>query len=209
MDFAYLKRVLEVAVNRSDMSEFYGDWVNQALRTIYQDVSWNCMRTNADVVISANTSFVSLPSDFKELTKAQSPVCARATDDSLIPVDVTRREDIIRLAATRLPYIADRVYIDNDGDGWTLCLLNNATTDLTFNVSYYRLLPSLEADTDTNYILTSYEEMVKAKIKAVGFSEINDPLGDAWEARYRMAKTKAAADDANRYTAGRRMQMGG
>lgn len=211
-----LKHVLEVSVNRPDLSESYGDWVNEALLGICQDVSYNCMRTSVKVTISAGSSFASLPADFKELTKPRSPINVRNSDNSTwIPVDVTRREDIIRVRSTFLTPIptttqgATQVFLSNNGDSWTLNMLDTVDSATLFDVSYFRLLPPLTGGDESNYLTRTYISMVKAKVRAVGFGEINDPLAGVWESAYANARKLASADDAMRFIAGRRMQMGG
>lgn len=200
---------------RDDMAEFFTAWINQGIREICQDVSFNCMRHLDEVTIESGSSFVTLPSDFKELTPARPPIHLVGTDGKLSPVDVTRREDIIKLRATFLSPVASaqrgstEVYLSNNGESWTLHLLDQATSDTTFNVSYFRILPALADEDDLNYLTMTYEDMVKAKIKAIAFAEVNDPIAGGWEAKYEVAKVRASADDSKRWTRGRRLQMGG
>lgn len=207
--------MLEVSVMRDDLAEFHKDWINRGLREICQDASFNCMRTSAEVTIESGTSFVSLPADFKELTPARSPVHLVGTDGALSPVDVTRREDIIKLRATFLSPVASArsgstdVFLSNNGETWTLNLLDEATSDTTFDVSYFRILPPLEADDASNYLTRTYEDLVEAKVKAIAFSQVNDPITAAWETKYELAKRRAVSDDTRRWTRGRRTQMGG
>lgn len=214
MNFADLKKVLDISLSRPDLESSYGDWVNQGLTNIYQDVSWNAMRHSTTVTISAGESFAALPADFKELTPARTPIYLSDAQYSMMPVDVTRREDIIRLRNTHLSPAAvnergaTQVYLGNNGVTWTLNLIDEATSEMTFTVSYFRLLPKFTDDADENHITRSYSDMVKAKIKAVGFGEINDPLFAMWEGAYEKFRAKAAIDDARRWTQGRRVQMG-
>lgn len=209
-----LKRVLEVSVMRDDLAEFYKDWVNQSIREICQDASFNCMRHLAQVTIPASSSSVALPNDFKELTPARTPIHLVGTDGKLSPVDVTRREDIIKIRATYLSPIATSltgsidVYLSSDADGWTLNLLDATTTAATFAVSYFRILPAIEAETDGNYLTRTYEDMVKSKLRAIAFAEVNDPIAASWEAKYELAKRRAVGDDARRWAKGRKTQMG-
>lgn len=200
---------------RDDLAEFHKSWINQSIREICQDISFNCMRTLATVTIDSGSSFVGLPADFKEFTPARPPVHLIGSDNSLTPVDVTRREDIIKLRATFSSSVSSnqsgslQVYVANDGDSWTLNLLDAAGSETQFQVSYFRILPSLEDENDSNYLTTTYEDLVKAKIKAIAFSEVNDPIAGAWESKYLLAKLRATTDDARRWTRGRRLQMGG
>jgi hypothetical protein len=210
-----LKRVLEVSVMRDDLSEFHKAWINQALREICQDISFNCMRTSSTVTITSGNSSTLLPADFKELTPARPPVHLIGTDGALSPVDVTRREDIIKLRAVfRSPVATSltgstQVFIENDGQSWTLNLIDDADSDTDFDVSYFRILPNLEDDDDSNYLTITYEDLVESKLKAIAFAKVNDPVSTFWEGKYELAKRRASGDDARRWTRGRRLQMGG
>lgn len=213
MTLGQLKRSLEVSLMRDDLAEFHKDWINQALQEIYQDISYNCMRHSEEVTIESGSSFAVLPSDFKELTTGKSPICLVGTDGSLTPVDVTRRENIIRTRATFLSPISSsigavQVYLSNNGDEWTLNQLYEATSSSTFDVSYFRILPNLESDEDSNYLTKTYPGMVEAKVLSIGFARINDPVFATWLANYELAKRRASADDSKRWTTGRRLQMG-
>jgi hypothetical protein len=210
-----LKRVLEVSVMRDDLSEFHEAWINQALREICQDVSFNCMRTSDTVTISSGTSSALLPANFKELTPSRPPIHLVGTDGALSPVDVTRREDIIKLRSVFRSPIATsqtgstQVFIENNGESWTLNIIGDADSDTAFDVSYFRILPDLEDDDDSNYLTTTYEDLVESKLKAIAFAKVNDPLSTFWETKYEIAKRRASGDDARRWTRGRRLQMGG
>jgi hypothetical protein len=208
-----LKHVLEVNISRPDLEELYPDWINNGLQQICQDFSFNCMRFLATVVMPAGSSSVALPGDFKELTPARSPVSVVSnTDASLAPVNMTRREDLIATRATVFVAGFARcldAYISNNGETWTLNLLDATTTPISFSVSYFRILPNLEAGDQDNYLTRTYPELVKAKIKAIGFDEINDPLGASWEAKYILQLRRAKSDDIKRFLQGRVTQMGG
>jgi hypothetical protein len=206
-------RVLEVNISRADLADFYKDWVRSGLQQICQDFSFNCMRMTARVTIAAGASFVALPDDFKELTRPRSPISlVSSTDSSLQPVNVTRREDLIATRTTLYTVGARSlvdVFLSNNGDSWTLNLLDATTTPATFDVSYFRVLPPLEDGKDSNYLTETYPELVKAKIKSIGFDEVNDPLAAFWDTKYVLQLARAKQDDLNRFTLGRTLQMGG
>lgn len=221
MDFRKLIRILEVAVQRTDLEEFYPDWINQALNGIQKDFSFNCMRHEGDVTIETGSTSVSMPSDFKELQQARPPIFFRygdATDSRLIPCDVVRQEELIRLDSALLyPARYARVRPFRYGPvfmSWTdglpaLNLIESDHEEMTFLVKYFRFFPTLSAPTDSNALTNGYEELVKAKVKAVAFEEIGDPASADWETTY-VLKLKAAKDhETYSYVAGRRLQMGG
>lgn len=212
MTLAELKKVLDISLNRDDLRPHHEDWVNQAMTRIYQDYSWNCMRHTADVTIPSGSSFISLPSDFKELTPARPPIHLVGSDNGLTPCEISRREDLIRNTSSFGPSTVGAstpVFLSSNGTDWTLNVISAATSDATFRVSYFRLLPELAADEDSNYITRTYPEMVKAKLKAIAFDETNDPLATVWETKYTIFSQAAARDDSKRWTRGRVIRMGG
>lgn len=221
MTFRKLIRMLEIAVQRTDLEELYPDWINQALKGIQRDWSFNCMRHEADITITTATTFVDMPADFKELQQARPPIFYKfhdTGDDRLIPCDVVRQEELVRLDTSLLyparysrirPFRYYPVYLSwNDGQ-CKLHILEEDHEEMDFVIKYYRYLPALSAPDDENGITRDYEEMVKAKVKAIAFEEIGDPQAADWETVY-VLKLKAMKDhEAYSYVAGRRLQMGG
>jgi hypothetical protein len=214
-------RVLEVAVQRTDLETFYPAWINQAMKGIQRDWSFNAMRHEADVTILQGTTSVPMPADFKELQKARPPIYYRffdASDSRLIPCDIVRQEELIRLDTSLLyparysrvrPFRYYPVFMDWIDGQPTLNLLENDHEEMTFLVKYFRYFPEMSRPDDENPITRDYEEMVKAKLKAVAFEEIGDPQAADWEHVY-VLKLKAMKDhEAYSYVAGRRLQMGG
>jgi hypothetical protein len=216
MNFKELREVLEREIMRSDHAADYGDWVNQGLRSIYQNFSFWCMEFESRVTITSGSSSVSLPVDFKEFRKGRSPVC-RVAGARLIPCDVTTREALVRLDAVSLSTVSYTdtsqrgfpVFITHDGSRVVLNTFDTLSEDTVFFLQYVRILPDLRADADENYITRTYEEMVRAKIKQVAFEAINDAVSADYELLYRRKRSEAVSDDAYRRVAGRRMQMGG
>ncbi len=214
-----LIRVLEIAINRDDLVGDYPNWANQGILSIQQDNNWNCMRSKGDVTILTGTTSVRLPADFKELTPKRTPVTLvdQQNGGRSLPCDVRFEEDIERTASCltvpcdSVPFVCDGpdVFLTNDGNQWFLNILDVASTDLLFRVKYFRFLPKLLNDTDSNHLTVTYPEMVKAKVRAVGFEEIGDTEAATSEATYELKKTKALIHDKKAWLAGRRLQMGG
>lgn len=218
MNLKDLIHVLEVGVNRNDLEGDYPNWVNQALLSITQDNNWNCMRTSDDFTILTGQTSVALSSDFKGLTQKRSPVglVDSASGGRIMPCDVRFLEDIERPNAflsiprsTTFTRFGPDVYLHNDGNRWFLNVIDATSQDLVFRVKYFRFLPKLINDTDSNHMTETYPEMVKAKVRSVGFEEIGDPMAATAEATYELKKKKAINHDRRAWLAGRRLQMGG
>jgi len=209
--------MLEVSVQRQDLADEYGAWVNRALVAIQADNSYNCMRHLGSVTITSGTSSVRLPADFKEFVPAQGAIAvtdATVTNRSLQPCELVTREKLIRIRSSTIlaPTVFDRglqVFETTDGDTAFLNTLDAAPQDLLFTISYFRYLPPLAADDDQNYLTRTYEDMVQARTKAVAFSVINDPLEGAELAKYEIHRRKAVTHDARLRTQGRINRMGG
>jgi len=200
------------------MSDAYGDWINQALRGIYRDHSFLCMRHRDTVTMSNGATSVSLPLDFKELLADRSPVYMQGGDGSLLPVSITRESTERRLLTSNQTIVVptNPSTLFRDLPCWLewgpqtaeFHTLYPVAGDTNFVVNYFRFLPSLEADSDQNYITMFYEEMVKAKVSAVAFEELRDPEWEAQEKLYADRFRRAVADDLYRSQKGRKTQMG-
>lgn len=209
--------MLDVSVNRGDLTDQYGDWINRALKAIQADNSYNCMRHSTDVEIAGSESSVKLPADFKEFVPdigGISVVDALATSRGRMPCDLVTEEKLIRTrAASGLPSSVWgnglQVFATTDGDNTFLNILDIASGTLTFTIKYFRYLPSLAADTDQNFLTRTYEDMVQARVKAVAFSLINDPLEAAELTKYEIHRKKAVIHDARIRAIGRINRMGG
>lgn len=223
MNFGDLKHILDITIARDDLKSEYGNWIQQSLRSIQNDNNWLCMKTSSLVTLLAGGTQVSLPSDFKELTPGRSPIfmfAANATINSTskwLPCDVKREEELFRqdaalLLPRRLQTLSHRgpdIYLNNNGDSASMNIIDTLGQDTQFRVTYYRYLPVLEKDSDSNYFTEHYEEMVKNKIKAVAFEEIVDPISTEYEQLYEVKKKKAQISDSRRALAGRVLRMGG
>jgi hypothetical protein len=217
VNFRECRRILETGLDRDDLRDNYGLWVNRALRSIQADYNYNCMRHDEFVTIPSGATGASLPVDYKELQNARPPVWVRSSEidgrAGWLPCDVRREEEPMRTAASLyFPHRTSRgpdVWLSTDGDRWFLNMLDVALGDVQFRVKYFRFLPPLREDDDSNDLTRSYEEMVSHKIKAIGFAEISDPAATAFETLYEMKRRTAQGDDARRWLAGRRLQMGG
>lgn len=221
MNRGQLIDVLDRDVMRDDRRSDYPGWINEGIRSICQDVSWNCMKHKVQLTVLNGSKSVSLPSDFKELQRMRSPIWLDAGGRP-VPCDVTDESYLVRLDASFLSPWRESfstqywglkskgfpVFLQFDSLGVTLNIFDNADEDLLFTVNYYRFLPPLLADSDENYLTVNYTEMVKAKIKAVAFESLNDPAAADWETLYELKRVKASRDDAYRRVAGRRNQMG-
>lgn len=213
--------LLDRDVNRADREDEYPAWIDQAMREIQKDNAWCRLRTTREVQIPSGQSAVSLPSDFNQFTRERDPVRVQGSNGTHYPCRLMTEEEVISLkAASIYPVTSTSVLGSNIGlpvfltyDTDTYPVLNvfvTATSDLDFIVSYYRYLPELQEDTDSNFFLQDYPEMVKSKLKAVAFTEVNDPLGPDYEKLYRTVHLPSAMiDDDRKWRAGRPRRMGG
>jgi hypothetical protein len=199
---------LEIGVCRPDLADMYPVWINTALRAICRDRSWYCMKHTGTVTILSGNSSAALPADFKEFTPTKPAVWLSDGTRFGVPCDVVDRDNVARFGLSRSNF---PVYLDNDEDGVekTLNVLGQPSDNLVFTFSYYRFLPDLEFEASTNSLLTNYPEMLKAKVKAVAFEELNDPLSVDWETVYARRFREAAGDDEKRKLSSRLNRMGG
>lgn len=212
-----LINTLEVAIGRGDLEGMYRTWVNRALRSIQHDNDFNCMRSSVTPTILNGETSVPLPSDFKQFTTSDSPVCL-STNGAHLPCLLTFQESTQRLNSASAGITITRegfssrgpdVFLTNDGNRFFLNIDFPATQNLDFRVSHFRFLPELLEDRDSNHLTTTYEEMVLAKVKSVAFEEISDPLAEQWERTYELKKRKAVLSDQRAWLCGRRLQLGG
>lgn len=217
---AHFLRKLDRTVQRTDLTDEYPEFVRQALRLAQDERSWLCMRHITGVTMVAGTSSVRLPDNFKEFTHGRSPVGLRSseTPSRVLPCDLTTREMLHRLDAALLYPVAYAtstarrgfpVYVDWQAGLPTLNIIDTATQDLLFDLSYYGYLPELQATDDHNALTDTYPTMIEAKAAHLAFAEIADPQAADFELLYQTRRRSAVTDDARRELAGRRLQMGG
>ena len=210
MTLSDLRRMLDVSVGRADLADQYDIWINRGVRAIQRDYNFNCMRHVAEVVMLSGTSSVQMPGDFKQLQIEKGAVALKdPVNNGRIPLFVKTRERMI--CQTQLPnrQTSPDVYVSNDGEFAFLNILDNTTSDTTFEIAYFRYLPKLEAGNDQNYFTIEFEDMVQARVKEVAFSVINDPLEAAEKAKYRIQLAEAKVFDTLQRMQGRTVQMGG
>lgn len=218
MNRGELIQYLERSVNRPDMADSYGDWINQAMRGIYRDHSFLCMSDRKTATITNGNTSIALPSDFKELQAERAPIYLQGQDGSLLPCHVSREATERRLLTANQTIIVPTnpstlfrdlpVWISYDSTGSILNMLYPSTGDSVFVIKCFVYLTDLAADTDQNYITQFYEEMVKAKVSAVAYEELRDPEWKDQEDLYHSRLQKAKADDLYRSQKGRITRMG-
>lgn len=202
--------MLEIGVAREDLSGEYTEWVNRGLRAVQRDHSYNCMRHLSNITMTAGTSTVALPGDFKELCPQRGSVSLYDPTSGYFPCEVVTREKLIQgdLVPRDVTFGA-RIFLSNDGNQAFLNFLDNTFSEVTFSIAYFRFLPPLSADTDENYLSREFEDMVQAKIKQIAFSSINDPQAASELALYEVEKRRAVAFDARQRSQGQLVRMGG
>lgn len=207
--------MLSIAVSRDDLGDQYGAIVNQAVRDTQAERNWNCMRQKAVISIPSGDKSASFPDDFKCLTLQRDPIVQILPGGMPLKVNMFTREQIERLttdfgelvSATIGRQRKYSVYTDVDDGVWFLGLLVPATEDLDFQVSYYRFLPKLDDDNDQNQLTRDYPQMIVNRAKSIAFQLVNDPMADAFEAKYQQELKSYSATDAYLAVAGRQIRM--
>lgn len=221
MTFLDLKNAVQQGVLRNDLGD-YGLFVNAALREIQNRRSWSFMRTRATVTLLAGQTSVALPADYKELQNVR-PAITLAIQDPAVPggavakpVNVVTEAQQVRSAwnfdLTMFPLMT--VFINEESDlavpgtqVKTISIAIPGTQDLVFNARYYRFLPDLVNDFDTNQFTIQYPEMVELKAKTKAFNRINDPAAGQTEQLFGEQFTIAVRQDAYKDTTGKENRM--
>ena len=76
-------------------------------------------------------------------------------------------------------------------------------------MSHFRFVDELVNNTDTNFLLKDYPELVESKLKAIAFAALNDPLTSSFEALAAGQLSEAVITDHRRQNRGRALRMGG
>lgn len=208
MDFADLKRWVEKGVQRADLDDDYGDFVNEALKEIQRRRSWTAMKDKETLVISSGDKTAAFPEDFKELQRERNPVNLVTVDGGLAPVDVVFEEqEVRRLWAMSGTTFTTRAYLYRDGAGTVLGLVAPAAEDLTFQVKVYKFLPALSGDGDENPLTVEFPWMIIEKAKALALMSINDPQSEVSETAFEKKYAEAARRDAYSDVSGLTLRM--
>lgn len=224
MTFGDLKLMLAQDVNRADKETvWYPIWINRAIRRIQMSSNFSAMKARSPITIVAGQSSALLGSQFKELTPELSPVTV--VDPSLpathseLPCEVTSRESLINYrAAANVPTIPPNVrgrlsglpvFLENTSSGWTINIAGIADEDINFKVSHFRFSDDLVNDSDTNFLLQNYPDLVENKVKAIAFAALNDPLAASFENLAAAQMSEAVLTDNRRQNRGRALRMGG
>jgi len=177
MTLAELNALMVIGVSRTDLTVAgkYTAFLNEAQREICKLRSWKWMTSSADLTIPAGVSYVALPANFKELTKARSPIVQ--VDSSVIPevvtpVEIWTLEKQQRRALTA-PFLTVR--LDFTTSPPRIALLTPLSTNVNLRVSYYAFPADLAADGDTNQLTIEHPHMLLNKAKELAFASVNDP----------------------------------
>ena len=211
--FAQFKTRLAANVLRSDLTNFYGQYINEALQEIQNRRSWLQMKAevNLSVPVGDGRETVTLPANFKEL-QHRTAVEYLADDGGFIPADVvTEEQQIFRVWAfggTPISTWPPRVFLLRQATSSLLGVLEPLIQPFNFRVRYYGYLPDLVADADMSPLINAYPQMVLAKSTSIAFTEINDPIAVEFETLYEKKLAEAVRQDAFSETAGRINRMG-
>jgi len=170
-------------VQRADLlaDGMYGVFINEALREIQNRRSWSVMKNTVDIHIPNGSATVSdFPTDFKEFQNLRPPMSIVLTDPStdsevLKPIDVVDELQELRRVWNFGGLVWTlRVIADQNTGTTSVSIIVPAAEDLTLRMKYYRYLPLLTGDNDTNWFLQNFPRVVWSKAKANAFYEIND-----------------------------------
>jgi len=76
-------------------------------------------------------------------------------------------------------------------------------------VSHFRFTNDLVNDSDTNFLLQDYPDLVESKVKAIAFASLNDPIMASFESLAAGQLSEAVITDNRRQYRGRALRMGG
>lgn len=210
MTLAQIKAQVSIGVQRDDVSSAsnsYADFINDGLREIQQLRSWKCMKHVSAVTMLNGTSSIALPAGFKEFEPSVTPVFVTTDTGALAPIDVVSREQQL-IRSSKFPSDSViRAYNDWQDDVATLRISGQAEQDLVFTVSYYRFLPDLAADSDSNQFTIKYPWMVINKAKALALASINDPVAVQLEQLFDLKFKQASSHDSFSAIAGQLLRM--
>lgn len=163
---------------RQDLIPHYGDFINAALYDLQTIRSWLCMRWRRQFVIPAGQTSVSLNSPdgrFKEFVHSRHSVYLVGEGGALLPVDVVYEAAERKRVATFGAPTQLRVFLTWDAAEPRLNVAQAPTQDLTFRVLYYRYLPELVNDTDSNWFTEANRwPVLLTRAKYHAFSYVND-----------------------------------
>lgn len=223
MNFGEIKRWIDVGVQRGDLSNEYGNVVNQAIRFICNARTWTWMKKSVPLAWEANESSLRLPGDFKELAGPQSSVTIAYDGSNNYPLQIVvyGKKELQRIytagfgrgltarpVTNRSNSIHASCYLDWNGNVATLNFPYKTQEKIDVNVDYYAYPQPLNNDDDTNFLLTEYPEMVLQKSKSILFEAINDDgAAELANAKYLEYYSQAATQDARKKNAGMQIRM--
>jgi hypothetical protein len=183
MTFGELKRLLRIGVDRDDLADLYGDFVNRAAHDMQVDANWNAMRNLNTITLTAGDLTATMPENFKSVTKLKTPISLVRSDGTTAPCEIYSREEIDRL---RLSFGAlaesttgrDRklsVFLDCQDGLWVVGIPTAVDEDLTFRISYFGFLRDMVEDEDSNLLSQNYPDVILERAKMLAFRAVNDP----------------------------------
>jgi hypothetical protein len=199
---------MQLGVSRSDVADYNGSYVlvlNDAQREICRRRSWSWMKSVLTSTLPAGQTALSLPTTFKELTNARTPVHL-VTDGMEYPVDVWTMEKHKRRASSR---VGTQVvaHLDDTVSPKTLEFITPFDNDTEFTVQHYAYLSDLTLPTSSNALTVQFPDMLLSLAKARAFFLVNDPVGAEHLASYEQQFRQAAAADGYAQLAGTNLRM--
>lgn len=191
-------RRVKVGVDRDDLEDLYVGYVNQAIREIENRCSFNYMKASSTVILSSGDLSVSMPDDYKEITRLTYPVVRvpnpPIVDNSVptvVPVVLYSRQQFERLqqptgwSVLTNPYLQRLgMLLDVENGKWFLSLLYPATEDIHLRVNYYAYSEEIVEDDPEHPLFTIYPNLVVACTRFMIFADVNDPQKDESEKQY-------------------------
>lgn len=164
----------------------------------------------SSVITAGLDQVAELPDDFKEL-QPRTSVHYISDDGQFIPAEVVfEYQQYFRVwswGGTPMMTWPPRVFFERRSRSAVLGIVEPITHHFNLKVQYYKYLPNLVEDADTNPISEAYPEMVIAKAKAIAFSRINDPATTEFEELFENKFTTAYRQDSYSDVVGRDLHL--
>lgn len=187
---------MDVGVQRNDLRAEYKDFINQAIHNAQERRSWGCMTHKDTKTLQSGRTFVIMPGDFKELQRGQAPIGILNNQTTsfgplYLPCRIMSKRELERLntygvyngvffyglfsqALNPYQFVNLPIYIDWQDGFPAINILGKASTDITFIINYFKWIPSLEKEEDTNWFTMTAPEMIYNKAMALAFEMIKD-----------------------------------
>lgn len=213
--------MVDLGVQRDDLRGYLPQFINRGMTELQKLRDWTFCHTLGQVTIPDQNGQVAMPSDFKSMGDTPSAMLISTTGIKN-PCKLFHRAQFFAMQARNIlsvPFVPPLYNCTINFplwwgiiDGIPMIGLPSgvpAQGPLTFEISYYRYLPKLQADSDVNQFTLHHTDALIDMAKYIAFKSVNDPAKtDALNDAMTAFKVAAAKDDHIRL-AGISLRMGG